>query len=282
MSGSIRISADSTCDLSPEQLSRYDIGIIPLYISLGDESMKDGVEITAQTIFDYVSKTGQLPKTAAPSVADYLDFFRERQTSPNDILIHFTISSKFSSSYQNACIAAAEFENVTVIDSQNLSTGHGHAVMEAAVMKERGAPAEDIVKHVREIIPKIRASFVVDRLDYLYKGGRCSGVAALGANLLKLKPCIEVVNGEMKVGKKYRGTIDKVLPLYTADKLTGKKMKKDLIFITHTGCSKEIVESVRNKINELYAFDEIVETVAGSTITSHCGQNTLGVLYIEE
>ena len=282
MSGSIRISADSTCDLSPEQLSRYDIGIIPLYISLGDESMKDGVEITAQTIFDYVSKTGQLPKTAAPSVADYLDFFRERQTSSNDILIHFTISSKFSSSYQNACIAAAEFENVTVIDSQNLSTGHGHAVMEAAVMKERGAPAEDIVKHVREIIPKIRASFVVDRLDYLYKGGRCSGVAALGANLLKLKPCIEVVNGEMKVGKKYRGTIDKVLPLYTADKLTGKKMKKDLIFITHTGCSKEIVESVRNKINELYAFDEIVETVAGSTITSHCGQNTLGVLYIEE
>ena len=282
MSGSIRISADSTCDLSPEQLSRYDIGIIPLYISLGDESMKDGVEITAQTIFDYVSKTGQLPKTAAPSVADYLDFFRERQTSSNDILIHFTISSKFSSSYQNACIAAAEFENVTVIDSQNLSTGHGHAVMEAAVMKERGAPAEDIVKHVREIIPKIRASFVVDRLDYLYKGGRCSGVASLGANLLKLKPCIEVVNGEMKVGKKYRGTIDKVLPLYTADKLTGKKMKKDLIFITHTGCSKEIVESVRNKINELYAFDEIVETVAGSTITSHCGQNTLGVLYIEE
>lgn len=282
MSGSIRISADSTCDLSPEQLSRYDIGIIPLYISLGDESMKDGVEITAQTIFDYVSKTGQLPKTAAPSVADYLDFFRERQTSPNDILIHFTISSKFSSSYQNACIAAAEFENVTVIDSQNLSTGHGHAVMEAAVMKERGAPAEDIVKHVKEIIPKIRASFVLDRLDYLYKGGRCSGVAALGANLLKLKPCIEVVDGEMKVGKKYCGTIDKVLPLYTADKLTGKKMKKDLIFITHTGCSKEIVESVRNKVKELYAFDEIVETVAGSTITSHCGQNTLGVLYIEE
>jgi DegV family protein with EDD domain len=282
MPGSIRISADSTCDLSPEQLSRYDIGIIPLYISLGDESMKDGVEITAQTIYDYVAKTGQLPKTAAPSVADYLEFFRERQTSPDDILIHFTISSKFSSSYQNACIAAAEYNNVTVIDSQNLSTGHGHAVMEAAVMKEHGASAEEIVEHVKKIIPKIRASFVIDRLDYLYKGGRCSGVAALGANLLKLKPCIEVVDGEMKVGKKYRGTIDKVLPLYTADKLTGKKMKKELIFITHTGCSREVVESVRNKINELYQFDEVVETIAGSTITSHCGQNTLGVLYIEE
>lgn len=282
MSELVRISADSTCDLSPEQLSRYDIGIIPLYINLGDESMKDGVEITAQTIYEYVKKTGQLPKTAAPSVADYLEFFKKRQTSSNVALIHFTISSKFSSSYQNACIAASEFENITVIDSLNLSSGHGHAVMEAAVMKDAGASAEEIIKHVKEIIPKIRASFVVDRLDYLYKGGRCSGVAALGANLLKLKPCIEVVDGEMKVGKKYRGTIDKVLPIYTADRLAGKKMKKDLIFITHTGCSKEIVESVRNKIKELYQFDQIVETIAGSTVTSHCGQNTLGVLYIEE
>lgn len=282
MSGSIRISADSTCDLSPEQLSRNDIGIIPLYISLGDDSMKDGVEVTSQMIFDYVAKTGQLPKTAAPSVADYLDFFRERQTSPDVALIHFTISAKFSSSYQNACIAAAEFENVTVIDSKNLSTGHGLAIMEAVAMRDKGAAAKEIAAHEEEVIPKIRASFVIDRLDYLYKGGRCSGVAALGANLLKLKPCIEVVDGEMKVGKKYRGAIDKVLPLYTADRLAGRKMKKDLIFITHTGCSREAVESVRNKIEEIYSFDEIVETVAGSTITSHCGQNTLGVLYIEE
>lgn len=282
MSGTIRISADSTCDLSPEQLSRYDIGIIPLYISLGGDSMKDGVEITSQTIFDYVTKTGQLPKTAAPSVADYLDFFRERQTSPSVSLVHFTISSKFSSSYQNACIAAAEFQNVTVVDSRNLSTGHGHAVIEAAVLRDRGASVEEILAHEKEIIPKIRASFIVDRLDYLYKGGRCSGVAALGANLLKLKPCIEVVDGEMKVGKKYRGTIDKVLPQYTADKLSAGKMKKDLIFITHTGCTKEVTDSVRGKIKELANFDEIVETIAGSTITSHCGQNTLGVLFIEE
>ena len=282
MSGTIRISADSTCDLSPEPLSRYDIGIIPLYIGLGGDSMKDGVEITSQTIFDYVAKTGQLPKTAAPSVADYLDFFRGRQVSPDVSLVHFTISSNFSSSYQNACIAAAEFQNVTVVDSRNLSTGHGHAVIEAAVLRDRGASVEEILEHEEAVIPKIRASFIVDRLDYLYKGGRCSGVAALGANLLKLKPCIEVIDGEMKVGKKYRGPIDKVLPQYTADKLLAGKMKKDLIFITHTGCSKEITDSVRGKIKELADFGEIVETIAGSTITSHCGQNTLGVLFIEE
>lgn len=278
----IRISADSTCDLSPEQISKNDIGIIPLYISLGDDSRKDGVEIKPQTIFDYVTKTGKLPKTAAPSVADYIDFFKERQTSPDVSLIHFTISAKFSSSYQNACIAAQDFQNITVIDSMNLSTGHGLAVMEAVLLRDKGASVAEITAHEEKIIPKIRASFIVDRLDYLYKGGRCSGVAALGANLLKLKPCIEVTDGEMKVGKKYRGTIDKVLPQYTADKLTGTKMKKDLIFITHTGCSREIIKSVEESINKIYAFDAVVETIAGATITSHCGQNTLGVLFIEE
>ena len=164
----------------------------------------------------------------------------------------------------------------------NLSTGHGLAVLEACRLAEQGASVEEIVKHEEEVIPKIRASFILDRLDYLHKGGRCSGVAALGANLLKLKPCIEVVDGEMRVGKKYRGTLDKVLPLYTADRLAGKKVRKDLIFITHTGCDKKIVDSVRAKVNELCSFDEIAETVAGCTITSHCGQNTLGVLFIEE
>ncbi|MGI5895538.1 MAG: DegV family protein [Oscillospiraceae bacterium] len=278
----IRVSADSTCDLSPEQLARYDIGMIPLYVSLGEQSMRDGVDMTAQDIYDYVDKTGKLPKTAAPSVADYLDFFRERQTSPETALIHFTISSDFSSSYQNACIAAQEFENVSVIDSRNLSTGHGLAVIEAAVLAEQGASVEQILAHEEKIIPRIRASFVVDRIDYLYKGGRCSGVAALGANLLKLKPCIEVVDGKMGVGKKYRGNVDKIFPVYAADRLAGKKMKKDLVFITHTGCSKETVAQVRKKVEELYKFDQIVETVAGSTITSHCGPKTLGVLFIEE
>lgn len=279
---SIHITSDSTCDLSAEQIARHNIGIMPLYVRLGDETMRDGVNITAQDIFRYVDETGQLPKTAAPSVADYIDFFKEQQKEPDTAVIHFSISAKFSSSYQNACIAAEELENVTVIDSMNLSTGHGLAVLEACRLAEQGASVEEIVKHEEEVIPKIRASFILDRLDYLRKGGRCSGVAALGANLLKLKPCIEVVDGEMRVGKKYRGTLDKVLPLYTADRLAGKKVRKDLIFITHTGCDKKIVDSVRAKVNELYSFDEVVETIAGCTVTSHCGQNTLGVLFIEE
>lgn len=279
---SIHITSDSTCDLSAEQIARHNIGIVPLYVRLGDETMRDGVNITAQDIFRYVDETGQLPKTAAPSVADYIDFFKEQQKEPDTAVIHFSISAKFSSSYQNACIAADELENVTVIDSMNLSTGHGLAVLEACRLAEQGASVEEIVKHEEEVIPKIRASFILDRLDYLHKGGRCSGVAALGANLLKLKPCIEVVDGEMRVGKKYRGTLDKVLPLYTADRLAGKQIRKDLIFITHTGCDKKIVDSVRAKVNELYSFDEVVETIAGCTVTSHCGQNTLGVLFIEE
>lgn len=282
MPNPIRISADSTCDLSPELITRYGIGIVPLYVNLGERSLRDGAEVGAQDIYRYVNETGKLPKTAAPSVADYLDFFRERQNMPETALVHFTISAEFSSSYQNACIAAAELTNITVIDSRNLSTGHGHAVIEAAVLAGQGASVEEIKAHEAEIIPKIRASFIVDRIEYLYKGGRCSGVAALGANLLKLKPCIEVIDGKMGVGKKYRGGIDKVLPLYTADKLSGQRMKKDRVFITHTGCDRATVEAVRKKIQELYGFSEIIETVAGSTITSHCGQNTLGVLYIEE
>ena len=282
MSQTVRISADSTCDLSPELITRYDIGIIPLYISLDEKTLRDGVEITGNDIYEYVARTGVLPKTAAPSVADYIEFFQKRQTTPATALIHFTISADFSSSYQNACIAAKDFENISVIDSRNLSTGHGHAVMEAAVLAEKGASMEEIRAYEADVIPRICASFIIDRLDYLHKGGRCSGVAALGANLLKLKPCIEVVDGKMIVGKKYRGDIGKVLPVYTADKLCGKKMKKDRIFITHTGCSKEIVDDVRKAIAECYPFDNVIETIAGSTVTSHCGQNTLGVLFIEE
>ena len=282
MSDLIRISADSTCDLSPELLEQYDIGILPLYISLGDQMLRDDGTVGAQMIYDYVAETGELPKTAAASVPDYIDYFASRMTTPDTHVIHFPIGSKLSSTYQNAVIASREFNNVTVIDPQNLSTGHGLAVLEAAKMNAKGASVGEIVAHEEEIVPKIRTSFVIDRLDYLHKGGRCSGIAALGANLLKLKPCIELFDGEMRVGKKYRGTIDKVLPLYTTEQLTGANPRKELIFITHTGCSPEIVAAVRKAIEATCPFDEIIETHAGPTVTSHCGPNTLGVLYIEK
>lgn len=281
MPNNVRISADSTCDLSPDLLTRYDITLVPLYVQLGDASLRDGVNVDEQTIFDYVAKTGNLPKTSAPTVADYLENFKKIQ-QPGQEVVHISLGSKFSSSYQNACIAAEELDGVYVVDSCNLSTGHGHIVIQAAIMAEYGLAGAEILEKCNQITPKVRASFIVDRLDYLYKGGRCSGVAALGANLLKLKPCIEVVGGEMKVGKKYRGNFDKVLLSYAQDKLSGKQIRSDRVFVTHTECAPEVVKSVVGKVKELYPFEEIYETLAGSTITSHCGPNTLGVLFIEE
>lgn len=281
MPNNVRISADSTCDLSSELLTRYDITLVPLYVQLGEASLRDGVNVDEQTIFDYVAKTGNLPKTSAPTVADYLESFKKVQ-QPGQEVVHVSLGSKFSSSYQNACIAAKELEGVYVVDSCNLSTGHGHVLVQAAIMAEHGLNGAEILEKCNQITPKVRASFVVDRLDYLYKGGRCSGVAALGANLLKLKPCIEVIDGEMKVGKKYRGNFDKVLLNYTQDKLSGRQIRKDRVFVTHTECAPEVVKAVVNKVKDLYHFDELHDTLAGSTITSHCGPNTLGVLYIEE
>lgn len=281
MQKKVKISADSTCDLSLELLSRYEITLMPLYVQLGESSLRDGIDVDEQKIFDYVAKTGSLPKTAAPSVADYMESF-EKMRQPGQELVHISLGSKFSSSYQNACLAAQELEGVTVVDSCNLSTGHGHVVIQAAIMAENGMTGAEILEKCNQLTPKVRASFIIDRLDYLYKGGRCSGVAALGANLLKLKPCIEVIDGEMKVGKKYRGNFDKVLLNYVQDKLSGKSIRKERIFVTHTECAPQIVESVIAKVKELYPFEECHETVAGSTITAHCGPNTLGILYIEE
>lgn len=281
MPQTIKISADSTCDLSPEQKEYYQINIVPLYVQLGEAGGKDGVDIFEQDIFDHVSRTGQLPKTAAPSVADYQTHFSALTQDGSDV-IHVNISADFSSSFQNATIAAEDFPGVYVVDSRNLSAGHGHVVLEAARLAQQGINAADIATQLIEYAPKVNASFIINQLDYLHKGGRCSSVAALGANLLKLKPCIEVTDGKMHVGRKYRGNFDKVLTQYVADRLAAPNIRKDLIFITHTKCPEGIPELVADKIRSITSFDAIVETEAGSTITSHCGPGTLGILYVEE
>ncbi len=277
---SIKITSDSTSDLSPALLSRYDITILPLYVSTGELTRRDGVDVRPADLFAYVAETGKLPSTAAVNVADYQKCFA--QLSPrHEAVIHITISSDFSSCYQNACLAAEEFDNVYVVDSRNLSTGHGHVVLEAALAAERGEKAEDIVAFLNELTGRVEASFVVDKLDYLVKGGRCSSAAALGANLLKLKPCIEVVDGKMRVGKKYRGSFDKVLLDYVRDRLQGREdLVPERIFVTHTPCAPETVEAVKEAITRYAPFREIVETDAGSTIACHCGPNTLGILFI--
>ena len=197
-----------------------------------------------------------------------------------DGIVHIDISSEMSACYQNACIAAQEFKNVHVVDSRNLSTGIGHIVLDAAIMAQSGMAAEDIANELRARTDKVEASFVIDTLQYLYKGGRCSMLTALGANVLKLKPCIEVVDGVMGVGKKYRGNFDKVIIKYVEDRLSGRDdIDYKRIFITHSRMDPEIVENVRKKVCELGTFDEVIETDAGCTVSNHCGPNCLGVLF---
>lgn len=196
----IKITADSTCDLSEELVKKYDIEILPLYIVKDGKSYKDGVEITPSDIFEHVKAGGALTSTAAVNVADYIDAFTPL-SKEYDAVIHVDISADFSSCYQNACIAAENFDNVYIIDSRNLSTGSGLIVLRAAEMAQAGENPEDIVKAMNALTSKVEASFVIEKLDFLRKGGRCSALAALGANLLSLRPCIEVKDGKMSVGK---------------------------------------------------------------------------------
>lgn len=279
----VKIISDSTCDLSCELIEKYDIQILPLLVSLGDRNGRDGVDITPEDIYSFVSETGELPKTSAVNVSDYEEVFRS-WTEKGYSVVHFNISSGFSCTHQNAAIAAGELDNVYVVDSKNLSTGQGLVVLHGAEMAQRGATAEEIYNACTEIVDKVEASFVIDKLDYLRKGGRCSAVAALGANLLKLKPCIEVRGGGMEVGKKYRGKIGAVMLEYVTERLSGRDdLRLDRIFLTHTKCDDADIEAVREKIIELQpGFKEIIETTAGSTITTHCGPGTMGILFVRK
>ncbi|MGN1003766.1 MAG: DegV family protein [Oscillospiraceae bacterium] len=276
----IKITADSTCDLTPELLERYDVELIPLSVVLGDTALKDGLEITPDDIFRHVEATGSLPSTTAVSVGEYQECFA-RLSAQYEAVIHIDISAEFSSCHQNACIAAEEFDNVYVVDSRNLSTGHGHVVVEAALAAQRGMSAAEIVSYLNDLVNRVEASFLLDQLDYMVKGGRCSAVTMLGANLLKLKPCIEVMAGKMGVVKKYRGSFEKCLLAYVKDRLENREdLLYDRIFITYSSAAPETVQAVREAICQYAPFTEILETRAGCTVTSHCGPNTLGILFI--
>ena len=282
MSKNIIISSDSTCDLSRELIERYQIKIIPLGVTLGDEIYRDGVDVTPDDIYAYHAKTGQLPKTSAINIAENAEFFAEL-TRDGSAVIHFTISASMSATCSNARLAAEEFEDVYVVDSKNLSTGNGLLVIAAAEMAGQGMEAKEIAEKVSELAHCVDASFIVDNLEYLAKGGRCSSVAAFGANLLQLKPCICVKGGEMGVGKKYRGKFGKVLLEYVAERLAdGEDIDLDRVFVTHAGCAPEIVESVVDAVKKTLPFKEVFVTRAGCTISSHCGANTLGVLFVRK
>lgn len=279
--GKIRIVADSTCDLSPELIEKYQITIIPLNIVLDDTSYLDGVEISPNEIFKWSDRNKKTPKTSAitpQSIEKELAGFVENK----DIIIYFGISSQMSTTCNVMRLTLEEMEadSYYIIDSRNLSTGIGLQVLRAAQMALDGVAPETIVKRIEDARDNVQASFVIDTLTYLARGGRCTQVTALLANTLHLKPMIEVKNGEMGVAKKYRGSIEKAVSHYVDDLKTELLLADPAyVFITHSGCDKAIVDMVRQKLMDLNHFEEIYETRAGGVISSHCGPNTLGVLY---
>ncbi|MDE6589590.1 MAG: DegV family protein [Oscillospiraceae bacterium] len=277
---SIKITATSTCDLPSELIERHQITIGPLYVSFGGNTYRDGAEAGPEDIFRHVEGGGSLPSTAAVNIADYQALFSELSPK-HEAVLHITIGSEFSCCFQNAQVAAEDFPNVYVVDSQNLTAGQGLLVLEAAEAAERGDSIQDILAMLDSLISKVDTTFVVDKLDYLAKGGRCSSVVALGANLLKLKPCIVLADGKMTVGKKYRGSFDKILPDYVRDQLSGKDVRTNRIVIVHTRCDPAIPAAVEQVVRE-FGFQEIIHTVAGSTISCHCGPNTLGLLFLRK
>ena len=275
----IKITSDSTCDLSPALLAQHAIDLAPLAVAMGGQDYHDGVDITPADIYAHVAQGGDLPVTAAVNAAHYEEVFA-RYANEYDAVIHINISADFSSCHQNAVLAAQQFSNVYVVDSRNLSCGHGFVVLEAALAAARGEKVEDILPYLERLTARVDTTFVVDKLDYLAKGGRCSAVAALGANLLKLKPCIQVSDGKMGVAKKYRGNWDKVLLDYVKERVSDPTgINRDRIFLVHTRCDQGVVESVRAALVG-YGFQDIYEATAGCTISSHCGPNTLGIIFL--
>ena len=279
----VKIISDSTCDLSAELVAQYDIDILPLHILLGDEEFEDGKTITPDEIYSWSDEHKTTPKTSAPSLAETIELFRPYVEEGCEIVC-FSISNSMSTSGNVMRLAAGELEaenRITVIDSANLSTGIGLLVIEAAIMAKNGHSAYEIASVMETLKPNVRASFVVDTLTYLYRGGRCNAVAAMAGGVLKLHPKIVVENGAMDATKKYRGKINSVIMSYVKDMETDlKAARPDRVFITHSGCDAATVESVRSYLESLGVFHEILETRSGGVVSSHCGPGTLGVLFI--
>lgn len=279
----IAITSDSTCDLSEALLRENEITLLPLTVTLGDKAYKDGIGITPKDIFAYVDKTGDLPKTAAPSVSDYEEFFRPFVEEGKEV-IHFNISSKASGSYGFAVTAAKAFGGkVHVVDSHALSTGQGLLVMKACDLRKEGMSAQKIAETILALRDKTNTSFIPDTLDYLYKGGRCSALSYYGSRVLSIHPMIAMKEGMLYPKKKYMGKMTRCLKNYIQDLAEEyKNYDRTRCFVTHSSADAELVEEAKRMVAELFRFDCILETVAGSIITSHCGRNTIGVLFIAE
>ena len=278
----IKILSDSTCDLSKELLEKHNITLVPLTIIKNGEAFQDGVTITPAEIFAHVAAGGGLCSTTAMNVGEYTEYF-SKYSAEYDGVIHINLGAGFSSSHQNACLAAEDFDNVRVVDSQNLSTGQGLVVLEACKLAQECNDLDELYEKVQAFTEKVEASFLLDQLQYMVKGGRCSSAAALGANLLNLKPCIEVKNGKMGVVKKYRGNYAKCLAAYVKDRIANRDdLQRGTLFVTRTPVSDECLKSVADAVNEYADFENVYWTEAGCTVSCHCGPGTLGVLFVRK
>lgn len=279
----IKITADSTCDLGAALVARYNMDIMPLSVIMGEKICRDGVDVVPQDIFDFVSRSGILPKTSAPSAEEYTEFF-SKNLKGYDAVIHFNISAKASSSHENAVYAAKAFKNkVYVVDTFALSTGQGLLALKACDLAAAGKSPREIVEACQNLRAKVNTSFVPDALDYLHKGGRCSLASLMGAKVLKLHPMIDMKEGQLYAKKKYMGGLERCLKNYVNDlREAYPAYDRTRCFITHSSCERSVVDKVRAQVEELFSFNEILETTAGCVVTSHCGKNTLGVLFIHE
>ena len=282
MSKPVVITADSTCDLSQELKERFAIHTVPLTILLGEDSYYDGVDFTTEDIYRRYREDGTLPKTAAPGIQQLTDFFTQFLKQGCEV-VHLDISSELSGTFNNACIAASELEGVHVVDTRMLSTGVGLLALEGAECRDRGMCAADIAEHLRALTDKVDTSFVLDTLEFMWKGGRCSGVAALGANLLHLKPGLEMKDGKLGVYKQYRGNIQSVYRQYVKERLAGAEIRPGHVFVTDSGeVPDEILDELMTMARKAVPGAEIHNTKAGCTVTSHCGPKTLGILFIRK
>lgn len=276
----IVISTESTCDLSKELIEKNNISIIPYSVILGDDVVTDNADVPAK-IFEYVETTKKLPKTSAINEQTYTEYF-EGLLKEYDAVVHIALSSSLSCSCSNAEKAANNLKNVYIVDSKSLSTGIGLLVVYAKELANQNETPEKIVHKVKDRVPYVQASFVVDRLDYLYKGGRCNALSYFGANLLKIHPQIVVSEGKMSPAKKYRGKMEKVIEKYCEDTLAEfNSPDKTHAFVTYTTATPDMIEIAKAALKNA-GFENIYETTAGGTITSHCGENVLGILYIND
>ena len=279
MKKNVIITADSVCDMPKELLERYQVRMIPLTISEGDHSYKDGVDFTPDDIYELYDSQHLLPKTSAISPQEFIDFFTPLTQDGSEV-VHIDISSACSATYQNACMAASELDGVFPVDSLHLTLGQGLLVIEACRLRDAGLSAREIAEQLPAYREKIVTSFVVDTLEYLWKGGRCSGLTAFGANLLQVRPCLELREGEIKVARKYRGTMQKVYTQYIRDYLSRENIDTRMGFLVHSGrISQETLDQLRQLILELVPFSEVPIVRAGCTVTSHCGPGTIGVIF---